>query len=233
LKISEMNWSQVESYLAKDDRAVLPTGSTEQHAQLSLAVDSILAERVSLDAAAAIGVPVFPTVNYGLTPYFMAFPGTVTLKVETFMKVIGDILDSLAAHGFKRIVIVNGHGGNAPAQSLTGEWMAARPGVQVKFHNWYNAPKTWKKVKEIDPVASHASWMENFPWTRLANAPAPEGGKQSVEIERIRQLSPQSVRSLLGDGNLGGLYQRQDEEMMALWQVAVDETREVIETGWM
>jgi creatinine amidohydrolase len=233
LKISEMNWNQVESYLAKDDRAVLPTGSTEQHAQLSLSVDSILSERVSLDAAATIGVPVFPAVSYGVTPYFMAFPGTVTLKVETFIKVIGDILDSLAAHGFKRIVIVNGHGGNAPAQSLAAEWMAARPDVQVKFHNWYNAPKTWKKVKEIDPVASHASWMENFPWTRLANAPAPDGGKPLVEIERIRQLSPQSVRSLLGDGSFGGLYQRKDEEMMALWQVAVDETREVIETGWM
>jgi len=233
LKISEMNWSQVESYLAKDDRAVLPTGSTEQHAQLSLSVDSILSERVSEDAAAPIGVPVFPAVSYGLTPYFMAFPGTVTLKVETFIKVIGDILDSLAAHGFRRIVIVNGHGGNAPAQSLAAEWMAARPAVQVKFHNWYNAPKTWKKVKEIDPIASHASWMENFPWTRLANAPAPDGGKQPVEVERIRQLSPQSVRSLLGDGNLGGLYQRKDEEMMALWQVAVDETREVIETGWL
>ena len=233
MKISEMNWSQVESYLAKDDRAVLPTGSTEQHAQLSLSVDSILSQRVSEDAAAPIGVPVFPAVSYGLTPYFMAFPGTVTLKVETFIKVIGDILDSLAAHGFRRIVIVNGHGGNAPAQSLAAEWMAARPAVQVKFHNWYNAPKTLKKVKEIDPIASHASWMENFPWTRLANAPAPDGGKQPVEVERIRQLSPQSVRSLLGDGNLGGLYQRKDEEMMALWQVAVDETREVIETGWL
>ena len=233
MKISEMNWSQVESYLAKDDRAVLPTGSTEQHAQLSLSVDSILSERVSVDAASTIGVPVFPAVSYGLTPYFMAFPGTVTLKVETFIKVINDILDSLAAHGFKRIIIVNGHGGNAPGQLLAAEWMAARPAVQVKFHNWYNAPKTWKKVKEIDPVASHASWMENFPWTRLANAPAPDGGKQPVEVERIRQLSPQSVRSVLGDGNFGGLYQRKDEEMMALWQVAVDETRKVIETGWL
>src|SRR5438876_5610069 len=106
-----MNWSQVEAYLAKDDRAVLPIGSTEQHAQLSLSVDSILSERVSVDAAQPVGVPVFPPVSYGVTPYFMAFPGTVTLKVDTFIKVIGDILDSLAGHGFRRIVIVNGHGG--------------------------------------------------------------------------------------------------------------------------
>ncbi len=232
MKISEMNWSQVEAYLAKDDRAVLPIGSTEQHAQLSLSVDSILSERVSIDAAEPIGVPVFPPVSYGVTPYFMAFPGTVTLKVDTFIKVIGDILDSLAAHGFRRIVLVNGHGGNAPAQSLAAEWMAGRPQMQVKFHNWYNAPKTWAKVKEIDPVASHASWMENFPWTRLASAPAPESAKPAVEIDRIRSMSPQALRQYIGDGNFGGRYQRSDDEMLALWRVAVDETREVIAEGW-
>ncbi len=232
MKISEMNWSQVESYLAKDDRAVLPTGSTEQHAQLSLAVDAILAERVSVEAASPLGIPVFPAVSYGISPYFMGFPGTVTLRVETFIKVIGDILDSLAAHGFRRIVIVNGHGGNAPAQSLATEWVASRPGMQVKFHNWYNAPKTWAKVKEIDPVASHASWMENFPWTRLADAPAPGGRKAPVALDRIRSLPPAAVRECLGDGNFGGLYERSDEEMLALWKVAVDETRAVIEGGW-
>ena len=162
----------------------------------------------------------------------MAFPGTVTLKVDTFIRVIGDILDSLAAHGFRRIVIVNGHGGNQPAQSLAAEWMAARPEVQVKFHNWYNAPKTWAKVKEIDPVASHASWMENFPWTRLANAPAPEGKKPMVEMDRFRAMSPKAFRQSIGDGNFGGRYQRSDEEMLALWRVGVEETRDVIENGW-
>ncbi len=232
MRIKDMCWMQVEDYLKRDNRAVLPIGSTEQHAQLSLSVDSILSERVSVDAAEPLGVPVFPAVSYGVTPYFMAFPGTVTLKIDTFIRVIGDILDSLAAHGFRRIVIVNGHGGNAPAQSLSAEWMAARPDVQVKFHNWYNAPKTWAKVKEIDPVASHASWMENFPWTRLANAPAPEGKKPMVEMDRFRAMSPKAFRKCLGDGNFGGRYQRSDEEMLALWGVGVEETRDVIENGW-
>jgi creatinine amidohydrolase len=227
-----MCWMQVEDYLKRDNRAVLPIGSTEQHAQLSLMVDCILSERVAVDAAEPTGVPVFPVVSYGVTPYFMAFPGTVSLKVDTFIRVIGDILDSLATHGFRRIVIVNGHGGNAPAQSLAAEWMAARPEVQVKFHNWYNAPKTWAKVKEIDPVASHASWMENFPWTRLASAPAPEGQKPMVEMDRFRAMSPKAFRGCLGDGNFGGRYQRNDEEMLALWRVGVEETRDVIENGW-
>ena len=78
MRITDMNWMQVEEYLKHDDRAVVPLGSTEQHGYLSLSVDSLLAERVAIDAAEPLGVPVFPVVAYGVTPYFGAFPGTVT-----------------------------------------------------------------------------------------------------------------------------------------------------------
>jgi len=124
MRISDMNWQQVEAYLGHDDRAVVPLGSTEQHAYLSLSVDSILSERVAVEAAEPLGVPVFPVLAYGITPYFRGYPGTLTLRVETYLCVIRDLLDSLAESGFGRIVLVNGHGGNAPAQALAGEWMA-------------------------------------------------------------------------------------------------------------
>ena len=153
----------VEEYLRHDDRCVLPLGSTEQHAYLSLAVDSILAERLAVEAAEPLGIPVFPVLAYGITPYFRAFPGTITLRVQTHLSVVRDILDSICEQGFKRVLIVNGHGGNAPAQGLVGEWLADHPGMRIKFHNWWNAPKVWAQVEAIDPVASHASWMENFP----------------------------------------------------------------------
>ena len=232
MKIKDMNWMQVEDYLKRDDRAVLPVGSTEQHAQLSLMVDCILSERVSIDAAEPLGVPVFPPVNYGITPYFRAFPGTISLRLETFVKVVRDILDSMADQGFKRIVIVNGHGGNSPAQTLSQEWMTDHPGIKVKFHNWYNAPKTWAKVKQIDPVASHASWMENFTWTRLPGVVAPSQQKPMIDYEKMRIVDAKGVRALLGDGNFGGYYERGDEEMDALWAVAVEETRTVIDSNW-
>ncbi len=74
MRIAEMNWMQVEAQARADGRAVLPLGSTEQHAQLSLCVDAILAERVAVDAAAPLGIPVFPVVNYGLTPNFVDYP---------------------------------------------------------------------------------------------------------------------------------------------------------------
>jgi len=232
LKISEMNWGQVEDYLRHDDRAVVPLGSTEQHAQLSLSVDSILSENVAVEAAEPLGVPVFPVLAYGITPYFMAYPGTVTLRLATYAAIIRDILDSLHRFGFRRILLCNGHGGNAPAQTVAIEWMGDHPGAAVRFHNWWNAPKTLAKVQAIDPVASHASWMENFPWTRLPNLRLPDGQKPMIDLERMRLRDPAAVRDYLGDGNFGGLYQRPDADMLAIWAVAVGETRALLEGPW-
>ena len=173
MRISDMHWQQVEAYLARDDRAVLPLGSTEQHAYLSLSVDSILSERVSAAAAEPLGVPVLPALAYGITPAFRAYPGTLTLRVETYLRVV-----------------------------------------------------------EIDPVASHASWMENFPWTRLADIAQPDEQKPMTDLDRLRQLSPAEARAQLGDGNFGGRYQRPDADMQAIWEVAVAETRDVIDGLW-
>src|SRR6266498_2188417 len=232
MRISEMNWMMVEEYLKRDDRAVLPLGSTEQHAYLSLSVDSILAERLAVEAAEPVGVPVFPVLAYGITPYFRAFPGTITLRVETYMSILRDILDAMAEQGFKRILIVNGHGGNTPVQGLIGEWMADHPGVRIKFHNWWNAPKVLAQVQAIDPVASHASWMENFPWTRLAKIEMPAKQKPISDSEKLRRLDPKSLRKYLKDGNYGGLYQRDDKEMMKIWRVGVEETRAQLTQAW-
>ena len=232
MRIAEMNWMQVEQHVKRDQRAVLPIGSTEQHAQLSLCVDSILAERVSVEAAQTIAVPVYPAIQYGFTPSFVDYPGTVTLSLATLCALVCEVLDSMVRSGFRRIVIVNGHGGNAPAQSAVQEWLNRNRGVQVKWHNWWNAPKTWAKVKQIDPVASHASWMENFPWTRLPGVTPPAEAKPMLDFARYQRIDPGARKTLVGDGNFGGLYQRSDAEMLALWEVAVAETRDLIASGW-
>ena len=232
MKISEMSWQQVEDYLKADDLAILPLGSTEQHAGLSLSVDSILAERVAVEAAAPLGVPVFPVLAYGVTPYFLAYPGSVSIRVDTYVRLIRDILDSLKAQGFRRIFMVNGHGGNAPAGSFAVEWMADNPDCKVKFHNWWNAPKTLQAVQDTDPVASHASWMENFPWTRLPGAILPSQQKPMVDFARMHAMNPADTRALLGDGNFGGYYERPDAEMQAIWDIAITETRGLMQGPW-
>src|SRR5689334_9524278 len=112
MRIADLNWLQVEDYLAHDDRIVVPIGSTEQHAYLSLATDVILAERVSIEAAEPLGVPVLPVLPFGVAPGFVAYPGSVSLRLETLEALLHDVLDSLSSHGFRRFLVVNGHGGN-------------------------------------------------------------------------------------------------------------------------
>jgi creatinine amidohydrolase len=82
---------------------------------------------------------------------------------------------------------------------------------------------------QIDPVASHASWMETFPWTRLPGVTVPSEQRAMVDLATVRVLDPVGMKQYVGDGNYGGLYQRPDDDMLAIWDVAVDETRALID----
>lgn len=232
MRIADMNWMQVEDYLTRDDRVVLPLGSVEQHAYLSLATDAILAERVAVEAARPLGVPVYPALPFGLTPYFMGYPGTVTLRPQTYSMVVVDLLDSLVESGFRRVALVNGHGGNASVREAVEAWEASRPEVGVLMYDWWRAPATRARVEAVDPVAGHASWMENFPWTRVPGVELPEEAKEPVELDERLRLDPVRMRERLGDGSFGGAYERGDEELAAVWEVAVNELRERLEDPW-
>jgi creatinine amidohydrolase len=223
---------QLEEYLRDDDRIVLPLGSVEQHAYLSLAVDVILSERVSVEAAEPLGVPVLPALAYGITPYFAAYPGSPTLTTVTYRRVITELLDSLYGQGFRRFLLVNGHGGNDPGGEAAAEWSAEHDDAQAIWHNWWNAPRTWQVVRSIDPEASHASWLENFPWTRLAGVDQPQVRKPMADISRMRESDPLEVREQLGDGSLGGLYERPDADVLRVWQAGVEEVRDLLQQGW-
>jgi creatinine amidohydrolase len=208
---------QLEAYLELDDRIVLPLGSTEQHAYLSLMTDAILAERVAIDAAEPLGVPVLPALAYGVAPYFGAYPGSPSLTRETYVAVLRDLIETLRAQGFRRVLVVNGHGGNAFA---AGE-------LDVEWHDWWRGARMWEAVRALDPAGTHASWMEHFPWTRLDGVLMPTEAK--AEVGPLPD-DPAAVRALLGDGSYGGAYSRPDADMLRLWEIGVAETRERIES---
>jgi creatinine amidohydrolase len=232
MRVVDLNWMQLEAYLESDDRIVLPLGSIEQHGYLSLGVDMILSGRVSVEAAEPLGVPVMPSLPYGLTPYFAAYPGSPTLRVETYQAVLRDLLDSLYEQGFRRFALVNGHGGNDPGRPAVEAWQSEHPDAQTLWHNWWSGPRTRAVVDSIDRDASHASWMENFPWTRLEGVVQPDERKPMADISTMREADPADVRELLGDGSLGGLYVRPDDDVLRVWQAGVEEVRALLADGW-
>lgn len=108
--LHERRWPEVQEYLERDDVVLLPAGSTEQHGRhLPLMTDAAEAIAVTVEAGKRAGVLVAPPIWLGWTPHHMSYPGTVTLRAETLTAVIEDVCASLAYHGFKRILIVNGH----------------------------------------------------------------------------------------------------------------------------
>jgi creatinine amidohydrolase len=231
MRLWEATWMQVEEYLEHDDRVLVPLGSTEQHGYLSLGVDAILCERAAAEAAEPEGVPVLPALPFGLTPTFTAYPGTVNLRIQTYLALVRDVLDSLRDQGFRRILLVNGHGGNMPAGNLAQEWVGENPGCQVLFHGWLIEPAIWGMAAGIDEV-SHASWVENFPAVRVPGVEVPAERKPLVDAALLRAADPHGVRQLMGDGPGGGPYQRGAEDTERVWAAAVQLLQTKLASGW-
>lgn len=226
MRVRDLNWMQLEEYLRNDDRIVLPVGSTEQHAYLSLETDNIIAERLAVEAAEPLGIPVLPVLAYGVTGFHM-FPGSPTVRPETYGAVVRDILSSLHAQGFRRVFVANGHSGNKPDAAL--EWAEAKEDAAVIWHEvWDGRPD--ELAAAIDEHYDHASWSENFPWTRLEGVQSPAGRKPPFTRPAVN--SDEAWREALGDGSFGGPYQLPDEDVLEVWRVAVEVLRERLDSGW-
>jgi creatinine amidohydrolase len=182
VRIRDLNWMQVEAYLGGDDRIVLPVGSTEQHAYLSLETDNVLAELASVEAAEPLGVPVLPVMPYGVTG-FTAYPGSPSLSEPTLIAVVSEVVDSLLGQGFARILVVNGHGGNTDPGKA---WTESRRDEAVVWHElWDGRPD--EIAAEIDPDFDHASWWRTSPGRGYATSRCPTSASRRSSGPRTRR----------------------------------------------
>ena len=162
--LARMTWPEVEERLKECDIALVPLGSTEQHGPaLPLSTDHYIATQFAHRASEMVWndhkVVVTPTITFGFSPHHMEFKGTITLSELTLSSMIADICYSLAQHGFKKIILINGHGGNETAISNALHDMQGNIDAKVYSVNWWSL--VGDKIKEIvTPPAYHACDME-------------------------------------------------------------------------
>jgi creatinine amidohydrolase len=217
MRLEDTNWMGVEAYLQHDDRVMLILGSTEQHGYLSLAADTRIPQVLADAASEKTGVPLAPAFPYGVSPYFEAYPGTLSLRLGTYLQVVEELVRGLHRQGFRGVLIVIGHGGNFPAISRLSELANELPDLRLGLHAWFEEPAVLAVAERHHLRPDHASWWEAFPFTRVAELPP--GEKKPVEIPPLTSAS--ETRRLLGDGVFGGAYQAHDDVMQEVFDAAL------------
>lgn len=153
MNLSETTWTDADNY--DGNLAVLPVGSTEQHGpHAPLGTDAIAAEAVAAEGVkrASRRAVVAPTFPFGVAAEHRQFTGTLWLSEDTFRSAVRETIESLASHGWNRVIVVNGHGGNVPA-------LREVCGRLVREEVCYAVPFTWFEAVDLDSIDGFAGEM--------------------------------------------------------------------------
>lgn len=202
MRLEELNWFDVENYLKQDDRLILIFGACEQHGYLSLLTDVKIPLALADAASRQTGVLVAPPLNFGASPYFLAYPGTLSLQVSTLIAIVEDLVRSAYRQGFRRFLVLNGHGGNDPARAKLYEMADQLPGIRLAWYSWWMSHSVEAVAMKHELKSYHAGWIEAFPFTRVAELP--KGEKTPPYIPGI--MGADEARNVYGDGVFGGPY---------------------------
>ena len=136
--LQETRWQEIQEFRNRGgDLAIIPVGSVEQHGfHLPLGTDSMVAIRLAEDAAQRTNAIVTPPLWFGWSPHHLALPGTISIRPQILIEMLFDVLSSLATHGFRRFVIVNGHRiVNIPWIQISAEKAQRELGVKVAVYD--------------------------------------------------------------------------------------------------
>ena len=158
-----MNWFDVKSYLEVDNRIMIIIGSCEQHGYLSLLTDTKIPTAIADAVSKKTSVLVAPPINFGSSPYFLAYPGTISLKISTLMDLVEDVVRSLYGYGFRKILVLNGHGGNDPVRGRIFELANVFNDLKIAWYSWWQSHSVEAISLKYGIKPYHASWLEAFP----------------------------------------------------------------------
>jgi len=224
MRFEDLSWFDVERYLQNDNRLILVLGACEQHGYLSLMTDVKIPLAIADAASQKSGVLVAPVLNFGISPYFMDYPGTLSIRSSTFLDLVEDLVRSAHHHGFRRILILNGHGGNDPGRARLYEVANSLPQLRLAWYSWWQSRSVETVAVNHGLRSYHAAWIEAFQFTRVGDLP--DGEKMPPRIPGI--VNATESRELYQDGVFGGPYQVDDMIMAEIFNAAVEDVLQIL-----
>lgn len=225
MRLEDLNWMDVEAYLKRDKRMILVLGATEQHGFLSLLSDVKIPLALADVASRQTGVLVAPPVNFGISTYFLTYPGTISLRISTFLDLVEDLVRSIYGYGFRQLLVLNGHGGNDPARSRLAELANQLPDLQICWYAWWSARSVEEVAARHRIKPGHANWLEAFPFTRVCDLP----GEDKLIPSFKGLLNAEQTRQVYGDGSFGGPYEVDPAVMDELSTAALQDVLYLLE----
>ncbi len=225
MRFEELNWMDIESYLSKDDRLMIVLGATEQHGYLSLLTDIKIPLALADAVSQQSGVLVAPPLNFGSSPYYLAYPGTISFRLSTLMDAMEDIIRSVYGQGFRRILVLNGHGGNTGARARLDELANELVDLKLNWYSWWQSHSVEAIALKNELKPGHANWLEAFPFTLVSEMP---DGSKAPPYVSSGIMNAEKTREIYGDGSFGGDYQADAKIMSEIFTVAVRDILEIL-----
>jgi creatinine amidohydrolase len=208
-RYEKLTWPEINDAVEMNKVCIIPCGAVEQHGpHLPLDVDLVcpggVAHGTGRDLAGK--VLVLPTIQYGYTGHVMDFPGTINTNFETFMRGVLDVTKSLAYHGFKKIILLNGHGSNMPNLDLVARRTNLETDAECVLIAWWSLltvdPEflpSWRESK-FPGGCSHAGELETSMYLYLSEEGVRKDKIKNGTIKVNEENSPFCYVDLFGHG---------------------------------
>ena len=196
--LENLTFEEVEDYLKEKDIILIPIGSTEQHSSYGLlGTDFITAQEIAKEVGKRLNIIVAPTLPYGMAQHHMGFAGTITVSPLVYTQVIRDIISSILSHGFKKLIFINGHGGNINSVKTAFEQVKyeGKKGL-LEIISWFLLPEVQELERELfkDENGLHATPSEisltQYLRSKVFSDKKKDKDRDSINIEKDKEYFP-------------------------------------------
>ncbi|MBO4289746.1 MAG: creatininase family protein [Lachnospiraceae bacterium] len=213
--LEHMNYLQVEEYLAHDDTILIPIGSLENHGKhMPLGTDTLIPNKIAQLIEQRCDVVIAPTINYGATDDLEGFTGTVSIGVDGLIRLLKKICGKFYDYGFRRFLILNGHGGNSKSIDSVGQWLYKKGAYLARLDWWLIAGELrpeWRGghgggletagIYGVDPSLVKTEYLELGEGIRNdVSDELPSGNWTNVVFKGANVPIPRRVRSITDNG---------------------------------